>query len=142
MICCKTLIGCGAPRKAGSADVHGAPLGSTKSPPPANISVGTTPPFEIPEEIYVGWDARSKGKAWEQEWNDLLRLTGKPIPIWPPSFCGVCKASCRHNGNKEPPPIFWNPRKKPRTFRPGRLLSARSTPMGRCCRNYWAGPRI
>src|SRR6185369_8279001 len=28
--------------------------------------------FEIPQEIYGGWDARSRGAAFEREWNEKL----------------------------------------------------------------------
>ena len=40
LICCKTLIGKGAPTKAGSHDSHGAPLGEKRLPPPARRWVG------------------------------------------------------------------------------------------------------
>lgn len=69
MICCKTIIGFGAPNLAGSADAHGAPLGD-KEIAAAREKLGWKyPPFEIPVEIYQAWDAREKGAALESEWD-------------------------------------------------------------------------
>ncbi|MEE4379542.1 MAG: transketolase [Candidatus Competibacteraceae bacterium] len=72
IICCKTLIGCGAPRKAGSSDVHGSPLGAEEVAATRKHIGWHYEPFQIPEEIYAGWDARGKGNAWEQEWDALF----------------------------------------------------------------------
>jgi len=72
IICCKTLIGCGAPRKAGSSDVHGSPLGTEEVAATRKHIGWHYDPFEIPEEIYADWDARGKGHVWEQEWNELF----------------------------------------------------------------------
>ncbi len=68
LICCKTVIGMGAPNKAGGHDVHGAPLGDAEiaaTRPHIGWDFG---PFEIPQEVYEAWDARTKGASWEADW--------------------------------------------------------------------------
>ncbi len=70
LICCKTTIGYGAPNKAGSHDVHGAPLGEEEIAAARKELGWEYPPFVIPEDVYAGWDARAKGEAAETEWNE------------------------------------------------------------------------
>ncbi len=69
LICCKTIIGAGAPNKQDSADVHGAPLGAAEIDAARAYIGWTHPPFEIPTEVYVAWDARTKGASLEAQWN-------------------------------------------------------------------------
>jgi len=69
LICCKTVIGKGAPNKAGSHDAHGAALGE-KEVAATRAAIGWNyPPFEVPKSVYEGWDARERGAAFESEWN-------------------------------------------------------------------------
>ena len=69
LICCKTIIGYGAPHKQGTEACHGAALGKDEVAA-ARVQLGWNhPPFEIPAEIYAGWDARAKGAKREAEWN-------------------------------------------------------------------------
>src|SRR5260221_2311427 len=69
LICCRTVIGKGAPNKAGTDAVHGAALGD-KEVAAAREAIGWRyPPFEIPKPVYDAWDARPKGRALEGEWN-------------------------------------------------------------------------
>ena len=69
LICCKTVIGKGSPNKAGSHDAHGAALGE-KEVAATRAAIGWNhPPFEVPQEVYAGWDARARGAAIEGEWN-------------------------------------------------------------------------
>ena len=69
LICCKTTIGFGSPNKAGSHASHGAPLGEDE----INLTKAALGwdhgPFEVPEDIYAGWDAREKGATAEAAWN-------------------------------------------------------------------------
>ena len=68
LICCKTVIGMGAPNKAGGHKVHGEPLGEAEIAA-ARPHIGWNfPPFEIPREVYEAWDGRAKGAALEDEW--------------------------------------------------------------------------
>ena len=68
LICCKTIIGFGAPNKQGSESTHGAPLGDEEVAA-ARKTLGWEPgPFEIPDDIAVAWDAREQGAAAEESW--------------------------------------------------------------------------
>jgi transketolase len=70
LICCKTVIGKGAPTKAGTAEAHGAALGE-KEVAATRAALGWShPPFEIPPEIYAAWNARERGAALEQDWSE------------------------------------------------------------------------
>ena len=72
LICCKTIIGFGAPNKQGKESSHGAALGKDEVAA-ARAQLGWKhPPFEIPAGIYAGWDAKKKGAAREAEWNVLF----------------------------------------------------------------------
>jgi transketolase len=70
LICCKTTIGFGSPNKAGSHASHGAPLGEDE----INLTKAALgwdhAAFEVPADIYSGWDAKAKGAAAEAAWNE------------------------------------------------------------------------
>src|SRR4030066_265022 len=63
LICCKTIIGKGAPNKQGSHDVHGAALGHEELEAARKNMGWNHPPFEIPADIYAGWDAKTQGQG-------------------------------------------------------------------------------
>jgi transketolase len=68
LVCCKTVIGKGAPTKAGTADVHGSALGE-KEVAAARAALGWThAPFVIPDAVYAGWNARERGASAEEAW--------------------------------------------------------------------------
>jgi transketolase len=68
LLCCKTIIGWGAPNKQGSAAMHGEAPGAEEIAA-ARLHLGwTAPPFEIPEDIRAAWDLRDKGARAEQHW--------------------------------------------------------------------------
>jgi transketolase len=68
MICCKTIIGFGSPNKSGSHDCHGAPLGDAEIAAAREFLAWPHAPFEIPTDVYAGWDAKEKGQAIEAAW--------------------------------------------------------------------------
>ncbi|WP_438864492.1 transketolase [Neptunicella sp.] len=70
LICCKTVIGFGSPNKAGSHDSHGAPLGADEITATRKELGWSHAPFEIPADIYAGWDAKAAGAVNEQNWNE------------------------------------------------------------------------
>jgi transketolase len=72
LICCRTVIGKGAPSKEGSHDCHGAPLGADEIAATRAALGWPHAPFEIPAEIYAAWDARPAGAEREAEWNALF----------------------------------------------------------------------
>jgi transketolase len=67
-ILCRTVIGRGAPNRAGTAKAHGEALGSDELAATRNALNWPYAPFEIPDDIYAAWDARERGKALEAEW--------------------------------------------------------------------------
>ncbi len=69
LICCKTIIGFGSPNKSGSHDCHGSPLGDAEIAKAREFLNWPYAPFEIPADIYAGWNANSKGQAAEAAWN-------------------------------------------------------------------------
>ena len=80
LICCKTVIGKGSPNKAGSHDSHGSALGE-KEVAATRQNIGWVhPAFEIPADVYAGWDARGKGTAREADWNARFAAYAKAFP--------------------------------------------------------------
>jgi transketolase len=69
MICCKTIIGFGSPNKSGSHDCHGAPLGDAEIAAAREFLGWPHAPFEVPADVYEGWDAKTAGASKEQDWN-------------------------------------------------------------------------
>ena len=80
LICCKTLIGAGAPNKQDSHDCHGAPLGAAEIEATRAHIGWNHPPFEIPADVYAAWDARAKGAASEAEWNARFAAYAAAFP--------------------------------------------------------------
>ncbi|MEO9274561.1 transketolase [Marinomonas sp. 5E14-1] len=68
LICCKTVIGFGSPNKSGSHDCHGAPLGDAEIAAAREFLEWPHAPFEIPADVYAGWDAKEAGSVHEDEW--------------------------------------------------------------------------
>ncbi len=80
LICCKTVIGKGAPNKAGGHDVHGAPLGDEEVAATRENIAWPHAPFVIPEDIYNAWDAKEKGADYEASWNDIFAVYKAAYP--------------------------------------------------------------
>ena len=80
LICCKTVIGYGAPNLSGSHDAHGSALGEAEVAATRQNLGWKYGPFVIPDEIYAGWDARSKGKVAEDAWNKKFAEYRKAYP--------------------------------------------------------------
>ncbi len=72
LICCKTVIGSGAPNKEGTHHVHGAPLGAEEIAATRKALGWAAPAFEIPAEVKNAWDANDKGEQAEAQWEELL----------------------------------------------------------------------
>ena len=73
IIACNTIIGLGAPKKAGTSAVHGSPLGPEEAAG-AKAALGWhEPPFTIPEDLLQRWHAvGSRGASARRAW--LKRL--------------------------------------------------------------------
>ncbi|NJO38917.1 MAG: transketolase, partial [Rhizobiales bacterium] len=73
LIACRTVIGKGSPGKAGTAGVHGAPLGAKEIDAARNELGWHHPPFEIPAPILQAWrDIGSRQAETRQEWRARL----------------------------------------------------------------------
>ena len=72
LICCKTVIGKGAPTKAGGHDAHGAPLGAQEIAATREAIGWKWEPFVIPQEVYAAWDAKEAGAQREAQWGDAF----------------------------------------------------------------------
>ena len=76
----KTTIGFGSPNLCGTYDCHGAPLGEEEIKLTRENLNWPYAPFEIPEEIYAGWDARKKGQELEDAWQAKFEAYRKEYP--------------------------------------------------------------
>ena len=80
LICCKTVIGKGAPTRAGTAKAHGEALGKEEIAA-TRLALGWThEPFVIPQEIYDGWNARECGSLLEKDWNGRFAAYAAAYP--------------------------------------------------------------
>lgn len=115
LICCKTLIGFGSPNKQGKESCHGAALGEDEVALTREALGWEHPAFEIPEDIYNAWDAKSAGAAAEQEWQEVFdayaatnpelaaEFTRRMAGELPTDFAGVADnyiAQCQHDAEK------------------------------------------
>ena len=80
LICCKTIIGKGAPTKANTGAAHGAALGDKEIAATREALGWTHPPFVIPAGIAKGWDARRKGARREAEWKKRFAAYAQAFP--------------------------------------------------------------
>ncbi len=80
MVACRTTIGFGAPTRAGTAAVHGSPLGADELAATRDALDWPHAPFEVPDDVRDAWlevgrrGARARA-AWEQ------RLAAEPTEI-------------------------------------------------------------
>jgi len=99
LICCRTVIGKGSPGKAGSAEAHGSALGEKEVAATRASLNWTHPPFEVPQAVYAGFDARTRGGEAHRAWDERFaayralhpalaaeferRMAGALPPDWP-----------------------------------------------------------
>jgi transketolase, bacterial and yeast len=80
LICCKTVIGYGAPNLCGSHDCHGAPLGGDEIAATRENLGWKHEPFVIPADVYKGWDAKDKGAKAQAHWEEKFAAYKKEFP--------------------------------------------------------------
>jgi len=80
LICCKTVIGFGAPSKQGTASTHGAPLGDEEIAATRAELGWIAAPFDIPADIKAGWDGSARGAAEEQAWQEIFDTYSQKHP--------------------------------------------------------------
>ncbi len=80
LICCKTVIGKGAPTMQGTDKVHGAALGDAEIAATRAAIDWPHPPFEIPAEVYSAWDAKQKGASLQSDWSSKFSSYQEKYP--------------------------------------------------------------
>jgi transketolase len=80
LIICETVIGKGAPKKEGTAKVHGEALGADEIKALKTSLNWENPPFQIPKEILDAWNAHTIGQARQDAWNHLFQSYESEYP--------------------------------------------------------------
>ncbi len=80
LICCKTIIGFGSPNKQGKESSHGSALGEAEVALARKQLGWEFAAFEIPADYYKAWDARPRGKAFNDTWQALFKNYAKSYP--------------------------------------------------------------
>jgi transketolase len=80
LICCKTIIGFGAPNLQGKEKCHGAPLGEAEIRLAREQLGWPHAPFVIPDEIRAGWRATDRGQALQQDWQQAFQAYAAQYP--------------------------------------------------------------
>ena len=116
LICCRTIIGWGAPNKSGTAACHGAALGEDEVRATREAIGWSSKPFEIPADLYETWNARESGAALEQNWrqrfveyavaypepaSELERLAANRLPEAWQAAAQACVAALAADDGKE-----------------------------------------
>ena len=136
LICCKTVIAKGAPKKANTGAAHGAPLGADEVAA-TRASLGWKyPPFEIPQHVYAGWNARERGaraRGGVERKVEPLRESasgeGGGVAAPPLGRAAGALAATLCGGARK------GQRARRRRFRHARLRRTRSRRSRPCCRN-------
>ena len=77
LIACRTVIGYGAPTKAGTSSTHGSPLGASEIAGAREKLGWSAAPFEVPEAIAAEWaKAGQRGREIADAWD--ARLAAHP----------------------------------------------------------------
>ncbi len=75
LIQCRTVIGKGSPNRAGTAKVHGEPLGADEiraTREAMRAADGMGEPWQIPDDVRQAWDARARGASARSAWNAMF----------------------------------------------------------------------
>ncbi len=78
LIACKTIIGFGAPKKAGTAHAHGEPLGTVELAAAKQAIGWEHAPFEIPEDVAAAWNKiGARGRGERESWTARLKRSAR-----------------------------------------------------------------
>ena len=80
LICCKTIIGYGAPDRQGTKEAHGEALGVDEVAKARKVLDWPYPPFVVPDEIRAAWDHRQQGAKLEAAWQELFARYSAAFP--------------------------------------------------------------
>ncbi|MFM6986144.1 MAG: transketolase [Hydrogenophaga sp.] len=106
LICCRTVIGMGSPNKAGTHDVHGAALGAAEVQATRDALGWTAAPFEIPTDIADAWNARERGVAAEQAWQQRFDAYRAAYPKEATEFLRRMAGDLRADFDAQLPVLF------------------------------------
>ena len=78
MIACRTVIGFGAPTRAGTAKAHGEPLGAEEIKGAREKLGWTAEPFVVPEPILSAWrEIAARGAKTHVAWDQRVKASAK-----------------------------------------------------------------
>lgn len=97
LVCCRTIIGFGAPTKQGTASAHGAALGEAEINATRKILNWSYAPFEIPERLYESWDCRPRGESLQSAWEALMSAYQESHPDLAREFNRRCAGELPEN---------------------------------------------
>ena len=80
LICCKTVIGFGAPNKQGTAATHGAALGEAEVAAAREALDWPHSPFDVPDRILKAWNARERGAILANAWQERFARYRSDFP--------------------------------------------------------------
>ena len=80
LICCKTIIGWGAPHVQGTAATHGAALGADEVAATRRQLDWEYAPFEVPPDIKAAWDGRARGMTAQRDWQRRYAAYAEEFP--------------------------------------------------------------
>ncbi|WP_132586496.1 transketolase [Paralcaligenes ureilyticus] len=80
LVCCRTVIGKGAPNMAGTEKVHGSPLGKDEIAAARVALDWPYGPFEIPADIYRDWDGKPRGQSLQDAWQQRFDAYAEAFP--------------------------------------------------------------
>ena len=86
MIICKTHIGKGSPNRVDTAKAHGEPLGAAEIALTREALGWEHAPFEIPADVYAGWDAKAAGQKAQAEWDKAFAAYANAYPVLAAEF--------------------------------------------------------
>jgi transketolase len=80
LVCCRTTIGQGSPNKANTGAAHGSPLGEKEVAATREKLAWPHAPFEIPKDVYAGWNAKGRGAKMHSAWSEIFARYKKNHP--------------------------------------------------------------
>ncbi len=80
LIAVRTVIGFGAPTKAGTADAHGAPLGDDEVAATKATYDWPHEPFTVPDEVRAHVDGRARGTRLHTAWTERFDAYREAFP--------------------------------------------------------------
>jgi len=86
LICCRTVIGKGAPNLGGTEKVHGAPLGSAEIAAARQALNWPHEPFHVPQSMYDAWDAKPRGAQLQAQWQQAFDAYAQAHPTHANAF--------------------------------------------------------